>query len=354
MGDVKDIPVGGTPLRELSDRQLGIFRERLQKDASRLAYNAGVYANKRASKSWLSPKLSRLLQGTSFVPAHPTRYSAGGMTKNPQTFVVHRPGARGARRGLGGDLFDPSTALYIIREFSQENRKASTHFIVKRDGGIIQMVDLQDVAYHTGTRRSPNNWDSVGAELEGYIGEFPPAPQQQGLARLVRMLADAYGWGETVTRDRFVGHSEILARKNDPGPFPYEEVLARVNRHPRFSLNALFRPPFDLRTDLDKETADVLNAAASTALHEAREVYITAAGVMNARQRAAGLLFQTPTDLAAAAVAHTDRVWAGQDVFLSYMLSAEEIYQAAAPTPQTNTAGALFDFSTGTWNDTES
>lgn len=350
MGNVRDIPQEGPPAKQLSDYNLKVFRKRVQEDGSRLAYNAGVYAQKRASKSWLSPKLSRILQGATFVPAHPTRYSAGGM-KNPQAFVVHRPGAYGPRKGLGGRLFDPTLALYIIREFSWANRKASTHFILKRDGGIIQMIDLQDVAYHTGTNRSPNNYDSVGAELEGYIGEDPPVAQRDGLAKLLRMLADQYGWGATITRERFVGHEEILSKKNDPGAFPYDDILARANRYPRFSQNAIFRPPFDLRSDIDEEAAKVLNAAASEALKEAREVYITAAGVMNARQRSAGLLFQTPSDLAAAALLHSDRVRNGQDVFLSYMMAAEELYKNAEPTPQTNVAGALFDFETGTWND---
>lgn len=351
MGNVVDIPTEGPATGQLTDVADGLhpFARSVQEDAARLAFNSGVYAQKRASKSWLTPELKRILQGARFVAAHPTRYSVGGL-KTPQAFVVHRPGATGPRPGRDG-LFDPTLALYIIREFSWANRKASTHFILKRDGSIIQMVDLQDVAYHTGTNRSPNNYDSVGAELEGYIGEDPPAAQRDGLARLLRMLADQYGWGATITRDRFVGHQEILSRKNDPGPFPYDDILARANRYPRFSQNAIFRPPFDLRSNTDEETAKVLNAAASETRKEAREVYITASGVMNARQRSAGLLFQTPSDLAAAAILHNDRVRGGSAVSLAYLLAAEELYKNAEPTPQTNVAGALFDFETGTWND---
>jgi len=215
------------------------------------------------------------------------------------------------------------------------------------------MVDLQDVAYHTGTNRSPNNWDSVGAELEGYIGEDPPVTQRNGLAKLLRMIADQYGWGAVIDRSRFKGHSEILSTKSDPGVFPYEDVLARANRHTRFAQSSIFRPPFDLRSDIDTEAATVLNAAASESRKEVREVYITAAGVMSARQRAAGLLFQQPLDLVTAALAHNDKVQGGQDVFLAYMMAAEELYKSAEPTPQTNVAGALFDFDTGVWNDAE-
>ena len=294
------------------------------------------------------------MQGATFVPAHPTRYAVGGLTKNPIAFVVHRPGATGARSGYGNKLFDPSLALYIVREFSWANRKASTHFILKRDGSIIQMVDLQDAAYHTGTNRSPNNYDSVGAELEGYIGEDPPVTQRDGLARLLRMIADRFGWGATLDRSRLVGHSEIKKTKNDPGPFPYDDVIARANRYPRFPQNAIFRPPFDLRTEIDEETAQVLNAAASEASLEAREVYVSAASAMNTRQRSAGLLFQTPGDLSAASLQRNSGVQGGQEMTMAYLLSAEELFKSAESTPQTNVAGALFDFATGMWNDATS
>lgn len=352
MGNVRDIPEDGPPQAEITGRHLKVFLKRIQEDGSRLAYNAGVYAQKRASKTWLKPELSRVIQGATFVPAHHTRFSVGGLTKNPITFVVHRPGAP-APRFISGRLGDPTLALYIIREFSVPNRKASTHFIVKRDGSIIQVVDLQDAAYHTGTIRSPNNYDSVGAELEGYIGEDPPVSQRNGLARLVRMIADRYGWGPTIDRTRLVGHSEIKSTKNDPGAFPYEDIILRTNLHPRFPQEAIFRPPIDLRSDIDTETASVLNAAASEARKETREVYISAAGIMNARQRVAGLLFQTPSDLATAAIFNRDRVQKGQEIILAYMMRAEQMYQSAEPTPQENIAGALFDFGTGEWNDTE-
>jgi hypothetical protein len=352
MGDVRDIPVDGPPKKDFTDYHLKVFRKRIQEDGGRLAYNAGVYAQKRASKSWLTPKLSRILQGATFVPAHHIRFAVGGLTKSPITFVVHRPGAFEPRL-ISGRLGDPTLALYIVREFSTSARKASTHFIVKRDGSIIQVVDLQDAAYHTGTSRSPNNYDSVGAELEGYIGEDPPVSQRNGLARLVRMIADQYGWGPTIDRTRLIGHSEIKSDKPDPGAFPYEDVIQRVNLHSRFSQGAIFRPPLDLRSDIDAETATVLNAAASEARKEVREVYISAAGVMNARQRSAGLLFQTPSDLASASVFNSDRVRRGQELHLAYMMRAEQMFKSAEPTPQENVSGALFDFETGEWNDAE-
>ena len=96
--------------------------------------------------------------------------------------------------------------------------EVSSHFLVRRDGRIIQFVPCRRRAWHAGVSewqgRTRCNDFSIGIELEGSdFVPFEPA-QYQALAKLTRLLKRAYP-----IRD-IAGHSDIApARKTDPGPF---------------------------------------------------------------------------------------------------------------------------------------
>lgn len=96
--------------------------------------------------------------------------------------------------------------------------RVSSHFLVRRDGRIVQFVPCNKRAWHAGA----SNWRghsrcndfSIGIELEG--SDFEPYTEIQyaTLARLTRCLKRAYP-----IRD-IAGHSDIAPeRKTDPGPF---------------------------------------------------------------------------------------------------------------------------------------
>lgn len=95
--------------------------------------------------------------------------------------------------------------------------KASAHFLIRRDGEVIQFVPCAKRAWHAGEsswkERSRCNDFSIGIEVEG-DGEVPfTAAQYRRLAALTRMLLTRYPIAE------IVGHSDIApARKVDPGP----------------------------------------------------------------------------------------------------------------------------------------
>lgn len=96
--------------------------------------------------------------------------------------------------------------------------RVSAHFLVRRDGQIIQFVPCERRAWHAGVStwqgRSRCNDFSLGIELEG--SDFEPFTEHQyvALARLTRRLKRAYPITE------IVGHSDIAPdRKTDPGPF---------------------------------------------------------------------------------------------------------------------------------------
>jgi N-acetyl-anhydromuramoyl-L-alanine amidase len=95
--------------------------------------------------------------------------------------------------------------------------EVSAHFVVRRDGELLQFVSCDARAWHAGRscwrgRDNCNDW-SIGIELEGLEGSvFTPAQYRQ-LARLLRVLSARYPLEEVV------GHEHVApGRKADPGP----------------------------------------------------------------------------------------------------------------------------------------
>jgi AmpD protein len=109
--------------------------------------------------------------------------------------------------------------------------KVSAHFLVRRDGDLIQFVPCVKRAWHAG----PSNWQgrmrcndfSVGAELEGSDDQAYDDRQYLRLAKLLVALRRRYPIVDVV------GHADIApGRKTDPGPtFDWShcrELLARI------------------------------------------------------------------------------------------------------------------------------
>lgn len=106
--------------------------------------------------------------------------------------------------------------------------RVSSHFLVRRDGQIVQFVSCRKRAWHAGVStwhgRSHCNDFSIGIELEGSDLESYTERQYAALARLTRRLKRSYPINE------IVGHSDIApGRKSDPGPFfDWEEYRKRL------------------------------------------------------------------------------------------------------------------------------
>jgi AmpD protein len=110
--------------------------------------------------------------------------------------------------------------------------KVSAHFLIRRDGELIQFVACAKRAWHAGESswkgRARCNDFSVGIELEG-TGETPfAAAQYARLAALTRALRARY----PITG--IAGHSDVApGRKTDPGPsfdWPRYRALLKKNR----------------------------------------------------------------------------------------------------------------------------
>ncbi|WP_323121525.1 1,6-anhydro-N-acetylmuramyl-L-alanine amidase AmpD [Burkholderia alba] len=95
--------------------------------------------------------------------------------------------------------------------------RVSSHFLIRRDGTLLQFVSCDERAWHAGTSdffgRARCNDFSIGVELEGADDIAFEAPQYETLAALARALAAHY------PIDAFAGHADIApGRKTDPGP----------------------------------------------------------------------------------------------------------------------------------------
>lgn len=152
-----------------------------------------------------------------------------------------------------------------IKRFKDVDSKSSAHYIIDRDGSIIQMVRDEERAWHSGTSefegRPHVNDYSIGIELvnlgplrikggkfytwrdnwsELYEGETPimsedgywqsfSEEQYESLVELLKTLVRKY---PLVTRDRVKGHCDVClprGRKMDPGDvFDWERVLGTV------------------------------------------------------------------------------------------------------------------------------
>ncbi|MDP3842418.1 MAG: 1,6-anhydro-N-acetylmuramyl-L-alanine amidase AmpD [Oxalobacteraceae bacterium] len=96
--------------------------------------------------------------------------------------------------------------------------RVSAHFLIRRDGAVVQFVSVNDRAWHAGmssfgARQQCNDF-SIGIELEGTDFEPYAEPQYLALAGLTRALQARYRLTDVA------GHAHIAAgRKTDPGPF---------------------------------------------------------------------------------------------------------------------------------------
>lgn len=98
------------------------------------------------------------------------------------------------------------------------NVKVSAHFLIRRDGRIIQFVPISMRAWHAGLSsfcgRERCNDFSVGIELEGSDLEPFTVAQYRQLALLTCSLQRA------APLRHVAGHEHIApSRKTDPGPF---------------------------------------------------------------------------------------------------------------------------------------
>lgn len=130
------------------------------------------------------------------------------------------------------DLFDNCLDCDAHPYFDQlRTLRVSAHFLIRRDGSLMQFVSTYDRAWHAGISvfegRERCNDFSIGVELEG--SDFVPFETQQylTLAALTAALQRRHAL-RAVT-----GHEHIApGRKTDPGPFfEWNTYCSLVKQH---------------------------------------------------------------------------------------------------------------------------
>ena len=138
----------------------------------------------------------------------------------PTLLVIHNislpPGEFG---GSGVEELSTNRLDWDAHPYYQGIRglEVSAHFLIRRDGELIQFVPCSMRAWHAGASRWQGrercNDFSIGIELEGTDDQPFTETQYARLAQLTRALKAAY------PIEGIAGHADIAPeRKTDPGP----------------------------------------------------------------------------------------------------------------------------------------
>lgn len=122
------------------------------------------------------------------------------------TIIIHS-----TYNALGGDPFSVDKILNIYKSYG-----VSPHYLIDRQGTILQMVEDKNIAYHAGVAKLPDgrtnvNEVSLGIEMiNTKTDKFTPE-QYQALNKLLALLESKY-------KIKYVlGHNQIApGRKDDP------------------------------------------------------------------------------------------------------------------------------------------
>jgi N-acetyl-anhydromuramoyl-L-alanine amidase len=124
--------------------------------------------------------------------------------------------------------------------------RVSAHFLIRRDGDVMQFVSASDRAWHAGVSsycgRERCNDFSIGVELEGTDDEPFELRQYDALACLAVALRQRYPLTD------IAGHEHIApGRKTDPGPH-FDWVFFRkslIQKERSAQLRGMLRFPGD-------------------------------------------------------------------------------------------------------------
>lgn len=162
-----------------------------------------------------------IVHGTRFVPS-PNANKRPAATE-VSLLVLHNISLPAA--SFGGDcvqaLFQNTLDCNMHPSFaSLAGVTVSAHLFIRRNGAVLQFVNLDERAWHAGessfaARPNCNDY-SIGIELEGCDHIAYTRAQYTSLIALTRVIMAAY---PAICSERIVGHSDIAPlRKTDPGP----------------------------------------------------------------------------------------------------------------------------------------
>lgn len=121
-----------------------------------------------------------------------------------------------------------STSEQALRTLTSPERKVSAHYLIDRDGSIVQLVSESDRAWHAGLSWwggiSDVNSTSIGIELDNTGSEPFADAQIDALLALLTDIRQRY----PIPTANFIGHADVApTRKDDPSMlFPWARLAA--------------------------------------------------------------------------------------------------------------------------------
>ncbi|MFD2743059.1 MULTISPECIES: N-acetylmuramoyl-L-alanine amidase [Sphingobacterium] len=131
-----------------------------------------------------------------------------------------------------------------IRTFQLAHTQVSSHYVIGRDGQVVQMLNDYQRAWHAGAGKWGNITDmnsvSIGIELDNNGSEPFPDLQINALLILLNNLKSKY----RIPQTNFIGHSDYApGRKDDPSTYFPWETLADRGFGIWYNANYLAPPP---------------------------------------------------------------------------------------------------------------
>ncbi len=113
-----------------------------------------------------------------------------------------------------------ATVEEALRTLTTPERKVSAHYLISRDGSIIQLVEESARAWHAGQSwwngQTDINSASIGIELDNTGSEPFPDVQIDALLTLLAGIKQRH----KIPTANFIGHADVApGRKDDPSTF---------------------------------------------------------------------------------------------------------------------------------------
>ena len=136
-----------------------------------------------------------------------------------------------------------------IRTFQLPHTKVSSHYVIGRDGRVVQMLNDYLRGWHAGRGKwgsiTDMNSVSIGIELDNNGSEPFPDAQINSLLVLLDTLKTRY----SIPQKNFIGHADFApGRKDDPNVFFPWQVLAERGFGIWYNPNYLVAPPMNFNS----------------------------------------------------------------------------------------------------------
>ena len=176
-----------------------------------------------------------------------------------------------------------------IRTFQLAHTKVSSHYVIGRDGRVVQMLNDYLRGWHAGRGKwgsiTDMNSVSIGIELDNNGSEPFPDAQINSLLVLLDTLKTKY----SIPQKNFIGHADFApGRKDDPNVFFPWQLLAERGFGIWYNPNYLMPPPsnFNPIDALKLMGYDLTNQDAAIKSFKRKFVKSDLSPILNDRDRA--------------------------------------------------------------------